>query len=69
MPRTTKAQRQIEKNTNTAQGIRQTSGKGKSNRVVNAGRVEAGKSGGFGTTTQKRQDIVQAFRDAGLSAD
>ena len=33
----------------------------KGNRDVNAGRVKAGKRGGFGNTTQKREDLVHAF--------
>lgn len=61
MPRTTKAQRQVERNTNTSRGIRQTSGRGYANRDVNGGKAAPGKRGGFGTTTQLRKDLVAAF--------
>lgn len=60
MPRTA-IQRQIERVTGVARGTRQTSGRGKSGRDVNMDKVTRGKRAGFGTTTQKREDLVAAF--------
>ena len=59
MPRTTALQRQIDRVTGAARTARLY--KGRSGRDVNMDRVTRGRRAGFGTTTQKREDLVAAF--------
>ena len=54
-------QRQIERITGAGRTIRQQAGRGRSSRDVNMDKVTRGRRAGFGTTTQKRQDLVAAF--------
>ncbi len=53
----------LQKQIDTATGATRTERlySGRSGRDVNMDRVQRGKRAGFGTTTQKRQDIVAAL--------
>ena len=59
MPRTTSLQRQIDRVTGATRTARLY--QGRSGRDVNMDRVIRGRRAGFGTTTQKREDLVAAF--------
>ena len=59
MPKTSDLQKRINQVTGAERTARLY--KGKSGRDVNMDRVKRGKRAGFGTTTQKREDLVAAF--------